>query len=227
MKASNYPHANFYYTTPLLSPLSLKHNVRNSSQVLIKILMKLLIQSFFVFFCYVGIKDFFYTYHLSNIAKSYILAPFVYLMTEYIGTIAQTLMSFSPEVPKNLHHAPYLAKNITEFWGKRWNQWVRDWIMSLSRLNIGSGKKRAYLLAFFYSGIFHEVMFNIPYFIYKKQSYFGTMLLFFIIQFTGVIIDRNFLYQKSKLIRWFFMWIVVIGPIPLFINKPFLLFFKL
>ncbi len=76
-----------------------------------------------------------------------------------------------------------------------------------------------------FSGLFHEAMVNLPHWLMTGESYFGTMLAYFIIQGTGLYFDKKFLRGANPFIRRAYCWIVVVLPAPLFIHVPCLRFF--
>jgi hypothetical protein len=148
----------------------------------------------------------------------------VYFFTEALGAFGQALFSWRKEEIYPIHYSPLSSPSLSEFWGRRWNLWVQDWIADMGRPFRGSHKKKI-LASFFFSGIFHEAMVNLPHWLISGESYFGTMLAYFIIQGGGLYLDKKFLRHGPPVIRRVYCWIVVILPAPLFIHVPLLRFF--
>jgi hypothetical protein len=142
-----------------------------------------------------------------------------------MGSFFQCLTLLQSEVPLNIHSKPYLASSLSEFWGKRWNRWVRDWLHTIASAISKKNKTVTLFLAFFISGLFHEIMFALPYYITFQKSYFGYMSLFFMLQFLGVALEKRLFSKWPPLIKRIYMWSFIILPSPLFINESFLRFF--
>lgn len=152
----------------------------------------------------------------------YLLAPGIYLLTLWIGSLTQLLFSFTGTIFVDIHDRPYLSFSMADFWSRRWNRWIRDWLNNLTLKTKSVNVVAGVLFSFSISGLFHELMFNLPYFIFTGHEYFGSMMAYFILQGLGLLFERKFLRQASPLIRRIFMWVMVIGPSPLFIGPPLL-----
>lgn len=225
-----YPSANiltsdFMFKTPVISPFSLRHLAIKNRDVSLHVVKNLIIHTLLVLISYFIYDSAFEYFNTTFLMKQYFLGIFVYLLTEQIGSIARCLSLLGNKIPKPIHNHPYVSKNITEFWGKRWNRWVRDWLMIFSLRLPTKNKAVSVLLVFIVSGLFHEFMFNLPFFLYSGQMLFGTMMLYFFIQAIGIYLDKTVLSKQIVQVRWTFMWIMIIAPIPLFINLPFINFF--
>lgn len=159
--------------------------------------------------------------------KTIIIAPMIYFITESLGALAQII--FTPTYPKSfpIHHDPLLASSLSHFWGRRWNLWVQDWLKDIGHFFRKKSSLKKGLYIFFVSGIFHEFMINLPYWLYFGKSYFGTMMTYFLIQAIGLGIDKKWLSGSNSLKRRIFLWLTVILPSPLFINFPILTFLGL
>lgn len=215
--------ASFMYRSPLFTPLSLRRSQPQSQKELLRLKKRFLLISIS---SVIGIE--FYRHLFSSVelgaqAKAWVFAPYIYIFTNLLGTSAQFLGLLTKELPADIHNHPYRAKSISEFWSKRWNTWVGDWLASLSLKIFPKARTLRVLCAFLLSGFFHEAIISLPYWLYTKENLFGWMTLFFFIQFIFVSIDK-----KSKLspkLRLAFMWIGILLPMPLFINKSVLAFF--
>ncbi len=169
------------------------------------------------------------------VSVSYFLSPLgyfdrillgvgIYFFTESLGAFGQCFFFWKKENYFPIHHRPLSSPSLSEFWGRRWNLWVQDWIADVNRSFHGSHKTKI-IASFLFSGLFHEAMVNLPHWIFTGESYFGTMLGYFIIQGTGLYLDKKFFRHHSPLLRKIFCWLVVVLPAPLFINVPVLRFF--
>lgn len=152
-----------------------------------------------------------------------LFSPVIYLLTEFIGAFGQSLFYGTPSF--SIHKSPLKASSLSHFWGRDWNVWVQDWLRDISgHLNSQHRVKKIFIV-FMLSGLFHEVMCNLPYYIYYKKSYFGTMMIYFLIQGIALWIDKKFVRHAPKIFRRIYLWLAVILPSPLFVNVPLLTFF--
>lgn len=151
-----------------------------------------------------------------------LLGGSVFFFTETIGSLGQALFAGKNIYP--IHHHPLSSPSLSEFWGRRWNLWVQDWIADMGR-PFRRKHKQKIIVSFLVSGLFHEAMVNLPHWLLSGESYFGTMLAYFFIQGTGLYLDKKFIRHTHPVIRRTFCWLVVILPSPLFIHVPFLRFF--
>lgn len=214
----------FYFHTPYLSPLTLKRNNASS----LKTQIYLWLTYFVCTVVSISVSHLYLTGIDSPIAKAYLLLPSLYFSLELLGRTAALLFStVTAKTVVDMHNAPWAATSLNDFWGKRWNLWVRDWILSLSKYFTKYGTKRALFFAFFLSGFFHEIMVAIPYYLLTSESVLGMMLFYFLIQFLGMQLERKFIKKQNIVLRILFTWIVIITPIPLFINKSILYFYGL
>jgi len=215
-----------FFVSPLFAPKTLRKNRIKEKSVIREISTRFFILSAAFILAFEFYTWIFQLTAWPTYAKAYALTVFVYLATAYMGVLGQALSLLTTEVPTDMHNHPYRSKSISEFWSMRWNSWIRDWLHLISKRIAPKSLFTRSILTFVISGIFHEVMFNLPYYLYKKESFFGTMMGYFIIQYICVIFDKKFLAAKSIILRKAFMWASIILPIPLFINKPFLYFFN-
>lgn len=169
-----------------------------------------------------------YSYLLPlNYWKTLLIAPAVYLLTETMGASGEVFYLWSRSGKFQIHHFPILASSLSHFWGRRWNRWVQDWLKDLNSHFGHSSPLQRIIMTFLISGLFHEIMINLPYWFIFKKSYFGTMMAYFLIQAVGIWLDKSYLKRHHSYLRRLFLWIMVVGPSPLFINKPLLTFLGL
>lgn len=110
---------------------------------------------------------------------------------------------------------PWLASDLADFWGRRWNQFVgralffevyRPWTRRL-------GPLAASMATFLASGLLHEVLYVLP-----TDGAFGHYLLFFGMQGAGVVASARI---ASPRLRWALMWAVLLATTPVFFGEPY------
>lgn len=154
-----------------------------------------------------------------------LFAPGIYFFTELMGSAGQLIFLHKKTFP--IHRKPLQASSLSHFWGRDWNLWVQDWLRDVTQ-KLGRKKHHERIIAvFFVSGLFHELMCNLPYWIMYKKSYFGTMTAYFLIQALALWIDKKFVSHLAPVYRRIYLWAAVVIPSPLFINVPLLTFFGL
>jgi alginate O-acetyltransferase complex protein AlgI len=119
-------------------------------------------------------------------------------------------------------NAPLSSLSISEFWGERWNAAFNDLALHLvfrptaRRLGIAS----ATLIAFFVSGLIHELVISLP-----ANAGFGLPTAYFIMQGIGVLTERSSAGKRLGLrfgVRgWVFTMIVVAAPAFWLFHPPF------
>jgi hypothetical protein len=163
----------------------------------------------------------------SLLFKSYLAVLPFYLLTECVGAFVQLLVfAFGHWLPPT-HANPIASRGLSEFWARRWNPWVAEWF---KQVLFPRWEKRPLIgiaAIFAFSGLWHEVLINLPLYLVRKIPLFGTMTLYFGIQGVGVILDKRLLKGGPAFLRIFFLWLVVILPVPLFLNEASLRMFLL
>lgn len=210
----------FLFTTPLLSARTYVRNVFPKDSLRI-ILLKLLLSV-----TYIGLIIWLAQNFLLplNYFKIVLIAPMIYLFTEFMGAFGQFLFYPASSGVAPIHFHPLKSRSLSEFWGKRWNFWVRDWLRDVSQFQRRRPVKKI-IVTFLVSGFFHELLVNLPYFLYFRINHFGNMTLYFACQGLGLWLERRYLSGAPSMVRIFFMWMVVLLPAPLFLDKPLLRFF--
>lgn len=152
-----------------------------------------------------------------------LIAPLVYFLTEVLGAFGEMLFSGLAVPVFPIHNHPLRAVSIGDFWGRRWNIWVQDWLRDITAGHTKNLKSKLFL-TFFASGLFHELMGNLPWYLYYRESYFGNMMLYFTIQGLGLWIEKRWVRRFPTWVRRLYLWALVILPAPIFMNKPLLTF---
>ena len=217
----------FLFNSPLINPRTRTLSEKRSLIIRSKVLKKFLKHSIIVLVFYSFYQWFFKTYEFSLTEKAYLFSLYIYLFTNFMAATGRALSLLTNEVPVDMHNRPYLSKNISEFWGQRWNKWVQDWLSLISKKCAPRSVKLRIFWAFFFSGLFHEIMFSLPYAIFYQENVMGNMMIFFFLQYLFMLFDRSVLKKYLPSLRRPFMWFAVLSPIPFFINKPILSFFGL
>ena len=119
-------------------------------------------------------------------------------------------------------NAPLRSTSISEFWGERWNAPFNDLALRLvfrptaRRLGIAS----ATLIAFFVSGLIHELVISLP-----ANAGYGLPTAYFLMQGIGVLTERSAagkqLGLRAGVCGWVFTMIVVAAPAFWLFHPPF------
>ena len=207
-----------FVLSPYISPRSLLHTSRQRLRPLIR----LVLCGSLSLFCILLTKEFFGKLSYWEVV---IFSPTFYFLIEAMGALGQVLFFKNAKLP--IHKSPLSSVSLSHFWGRDWNQWVQDWLRQITR-TLGKGRHiKRIVLVFLISGFFHELMCNLPYWLVFRKSYFGTMLVYFLIQALALWIDKRFMKHFSGKVRRAYLWLAVTLPSPLFINVPLLTFLGL
>jgi hypothetical protein len=207
----------FFFTTPLLSLRARSFPASDPIYLVVKLILLIVILFNFIFFIAGALKPLSWW---SIIA----LSPIVLFLTEAVGSLAELLALVSKRRIYPIHETPIVSQSLGEFWGKRWNRWVQDWLRDVASLVRRRPLFLRLCFIFFCSGLFHEVMFNLPYWLIYQKSFFGTMVLYFLIQAAGLWIDKRFVYRAPAFVQRLYLWAIVLLPSPIFLNTPLLTF---
>ena len=213
----------FFYTSPILCPKTYKKDAK----LLVKneIAFELLFSTFSLIIIHNYYQILINEFEVVWKFKEFFLIFYVYIFTMFMSNTFRAISLLFKTNPTPMHNKPYLSKNINEFWTRRWNVWVRNWLHYLGKRVAPNSVLMRQFSIFFISGLFHESMFAIPYYVHTGELIFGSMMAYFVIQFIALKIDFLYLKKFSSNLRYAFMWLAIILPAPLFINKAFLLFF--
>lgn len=209
----------FLFTTPLLSYTTFRRNNQRCEPGGF-LIFKFIIISLFLGFIIFAARNLGAQASYSDVL---LISPMIYIFTEWIGAFGQ-LLFYPISKTSPLHRHPLRAKNIREFWGRRWNIWVQDWLNDMNR-SFRRKPKSKILYTFIISGLFHEIMVNFPHLLTSGEFTFGNMTAYFLIQAVALWLDKQCLSQAPSILRRLFFWLAVVLPAPLFINRPLLLFF--
>jgi hypothetical protein len=160
-------------------------------------------------------------FHIRGILLSYLAAPVALLLMETLVAFATVLWLPSGRVLPSIHNRPWRARSVADFWGNRWNLWFSDWSRYAIFRPLRSRPVLALILAFAVSGLLHEWVINVPLYFVTGRALFGTMMLYFLLQAIGVLLERRFKHRSAVAVA--FAWLVVFVPVPLVINEGLLL----
>ncbi len=151
------------------------------------------------------------------ILLSYLGALILWPVGEALGSLIPFLTMPSGRLLPLPHGAtPPLAKSLSEFWGRRWNVWVSDLFRQTIFRPLQSRPMFALVLVFLISGLLHELAINVPLYIVTGRKLFGTMILYFLLQAIGILIERK---MHNRTARIFLVWLFVFGTVPLMVNE--------
>jgi hypothetical protein len=154
-------------------------------------------------------------FELKGILLSYLAAPALWLIGEVVSAVVPLLGN--GRIPPLLHNPP-LARSVADFWGRRWNLWFSDWFRYTIFQPLRRRPVLALWLVFALSGLMHEWGVNVPLYFVSGRILFGSMMLYFLVQPVGMLLERRLLNPKSHL-RIPFTWLVILGPAPLLLNE--------
>ncbi len=123
---------------------------------------------------------------------------------------------------KPLMNEPARSTSLADLWGNRWNIAFRDLMhrFLFKPLVPHFGARGATWLGFAISGMIHDVVMSVP-----PNGGYGQPTLFFLIQAAGLMLERSSLGRTLGLGRgwrgWLFAMLVLIGPSPLLLHRPF------
>ena len=170
-----------------------------------------------VFYCWLWHR--FDAFHLRGPLLGYLVAPAVLLTTEAFLAVITILWLPGGRLLPVLHCNPLGARSVAEFWGRRWNLWMSDWFREVIFLPLRRRPVFAVWLIFFLSGLLHEWVLNTALWLVTGRNLFGTMMIYFLLQAAGVLLERRFQDGPGKVL---FAWLVVLGPAPLVFNESML-----
>ena len=160
-------------------------------------------------------------FNIHGIALSYLAAPAVLLVGEVLLAIAAVFWLPTGRLLPALHRNPLAARSVADFWGGRWNLWFSDWFRYAIFAPLRRRPTLATWVVFFLSGLMHEYVLNLTLWAVTGRRLFGTMMLYFLLQAAGVVIERR-LRTTSLPGKILFTWLIVFAPAPLIIHEALL-----
>jgi hypothetical protein len=114
--------------------------------------------------------------------------------------------------------SPWAARSVADFWGNRWNLWFRDWFRYCIFFRLRRCPWFALFLVFVNSGLMHEWVTNFTFYHVTGRALFGSMMIYFLLQPVGILVERHFLKGHPRLMT-IFVWLIVVVPAPSVINE--------
>jgi hypothetical protein len=200
----------------LLSPNSVGRS--QSAAGVLPVLLRML-----MLFGAVGLSYWVYGQLVSNfnvhgVLLSYLAVPILVLMTELLVAAVTLVFLPSGQLLPALHHRPWAARGVADFWGNRWNLWFSDWFREVIFARLGRRPMFALFLVFAISGLMHEWVVNVPLYCVTGRVLFGSMMIYFFLQASGILFERHVLKGHPRL-KIAFVWLVVVLPSPLVLNE--------
>jgi hypothetical protein len=209
-----------YLLSPIADPIGLRRANVVTTRALLIIFLKIIIAGTLLWFYQDALRSFSPHWTGSVWILCYLACPAAYLTAEFYSAVLQLLFSASGVVIPSIHNNIFGARSLSDFWGNRWNTWVSD----LFRQQIFSRFRRRPLLAmltvFLISAFVHEIIINMPLFLFDGRNWFGSMFLYFLLQALGIWVERR--WMRKCALRIPFLWIMVLTPAPLVINPALL-----
>jgi Membrane bound O-acyl transferase family len=157
------------------------------------------------------------SFRLPTILFSYIGAIMLWLVSEALGSLAPFVaLPWGRLLPLPHGPAPPLAKSLSEFWGRRWNVWTSEWFRQVIFRPLQTRPVLALFVVFLTSGVLHEWVINVPLYIVTGRNCFGSMILYFLLQASGILIERR---TRNRGVRILLVWLFVFGAAPLMVNE--------
>ena len=154
---------------------------------------------------------------LPPVLLSYIGAIMLWMVSEALGSLVPFLaMPSGRLLPLPHGSAPPLATSLSDFWGRRWNVWTSDWFRQVIFRPLQSRPVLALVLVFLASGILHEWVINVPLYVVTGKNCFGSMILYFLLQALGILIERRIGHRGVRILL---VWLFVFGAAPLLVNE--------
>jgi len=130
------------------------------------------------------------------------------ILWRWAGVDAQPIMN-----------APWVAKSLADFWGRRWNEAFHSAVNThlFRPLARHTNAKIAMLVVFLVSGLIHDFVISVP-----AQGGYGLPTLYFLLQAAGLFLQRRLGVPSRAWHQRVSTWFVVVTPLPLLFHGPFL-----
>jgi len=158
------------------------------------------------------------TFQVRGLLLAYAALPILFLMSKFLAAVITVVWLPSGQLLPPIHCRPWQARSIADFWGRRWNLWFSDWFRYVLFERLRRRPVLALVLIFALSGLMHEWVINVPLYYLTSRAWFGSMIIYFLLQAAGLLLERRFLRHHEKL-KIVFAWIVILAPAPLIMNE--------
>ena len=165
------------------------------------------------------------TRDLPIVLQGYVaLVPF-WLLLEAIGGAARMCWLPCGELVPAMFHHPWRARSLAEFWGRRWNRLIGDWLAQVVYRPWRRRPRLAMGAAFLVSGLIHELVVSLPLALVYGESVWGWLTGYFLIQYGGCLAEKR--WHLAPASQRVMLWATVVLPAPLILNRGTLLIFHL
>lgn len=155
-----------------------------------------------------------------NIVCLFSFAGFILIFHSGIFNLLTAFYRFIGVDVSSLMNSPLKSASLSEFWGKRWNLAFIQ--MTKTTLFLPLSKfvrpQFAFIIAFFLSGIFHEIAISLP-----VNKGFGLPTCYFLLQTILILIEKSFIKKTNNSVGRIWTILCLILPFPLLFHKAFLL----
>lgn len=116
---------------------------------------------------------------------------------------------------------PWLAANLADYWGRRWNTAFRDLAHRLVLLPVmrRAGGTAGLIAVFLFSGIVHDLVISV-----SARGGYGLPTFYFLIQGAAALVQRSAWARSCGLAAgwrgWAITMVVVLGPAGLLFHQP-------
>lgn len=152
------------------------------------------------------------------------VVPF-WLLLEAIGGVARICWLPSGELVPAMFHHPWRARSLAEFWGRRWNRLIGDWLAQVVYRPWRRRPRLAMGVVFLVSGLIHELVVSLPLALVYGESVWGWLIGYFLIQYGGCLAEKR--WRLAPALQRVMLWATVLLPAPLILNRGTLLIFHL
>jgi hypothetical protein len=145
----------------------------------------------------------------------------------FYALAGSTLIQIGSLICGRLIPAPFQqvtrAKSISAFW-QRYNTWVHDGFKELIFKPLAQRPMLASFAVFAFSGLWHELLVNVPLLLICGVNLIGGWTAYFFIQWLAIVADQLFL-KSAPICRRALLYLAVILPLPLVFNEGILRIF--
>ena len=165
------------------------------------------------------------TRDLPIVLQGYVaLVPF-WLLLEAIGGVARICWLPTGELVPAMFHQPWRATSLSDFWGRRWNRLIGDWLAQVVYRPLHRRPRLAMGATFLVSGLIHELVVSLPLAMVYGESVWGRLTCYFLIQYCGCLAQRR--WRLAPGLHKVLLWSTLLLPAPLILNRGTLLIFHL
>ena len=124
----------------------------------------------------------------------------------FLAIVCVILLHQHPSQWPPLFDAPWLSTSLSELWGRRWHQMMRDVVLNLGGqpFNYLFGRLGGLLGAFVVSGIFHDIELG-------RRGYSDILIGFWVMNGVGVVLERVWKKATGRSVGGTLGWTWMVG----------------